>query len=68
MHVQVVIDDLLPVDGYCNILGSYSNSRDEFWVSLLEKAYMKVWGVAGGRGLLHCNRLWAGTTFQDQAQ
>ena len=46
----MVIDDLLPVDGYSNILGSYSNNRDEFWVSLLEKAYMKVRDGAGGRG------------------
>ena len=42
LQPQVVIDDMLPVDAYSNILGSYSNSRDEFWVSLLEKAYMKV--------------------------
>ena len=42
LQLQVVIDDMLPVDAYSNILGSYSNSRDEFWVSLLEKAYMKV--------------------------
>jgi hypothetical protein len=39
---KVVIDDLLPVDAFCNLLCSHSNSRDEFWISLLEKAYMKV--------------------------
>lgn len=41
---QVIIDDFLPVDKQGNLLCSYSNNRSEMWVSLLEKAYMKVMG------------------------
>ena len=39
-----MIDDRLPVDVFGNLLCSHSNSKDEFWISLLEKAYMKVMG------------------------
>ena len=42
--IQVIIDDYFPVD-YCNaLLCSHSVNKDEFWVSLMEKAYMKVMG------------------------
>lgn len=40
--MQVVIDDRLPVSHSGELLCSHSSNRDEFWVSLIEKAYMKV--------------------------
>lgn len=36
------MDDLLPLDIDGRLLASASNVRSEIWVSLLEKAYMKV--------------------------
>jgi calpain-7 len=39
---KIIIDDYLPVDRHGALLCSYSSKADEFWVSILEKAYMEV--------------------------
>ncbi len=39
---RITIDDRLPASSSGALLCSFSTFTDEFWVSLLEKAYMKV--------------------------
>ena len=53
--LQIEIDDRLPVSHSGELLCSHSSNRDEFWVSLIEKAYMKVGSHVDTASLLHCN-------------
>lgn len=62
---KVVVDDTLPVDRHSRPLCSYSSDRRELWISLLEKAYMKVMGGYDfpGSNSVRAICLWVGGCF-----
>jgi hypothetical protein len=39
---RVIVDDLVPCDTSGRVMSAYSSNRNEFWVSIIEKAYIKV--------------------------
>ena len=41
---RIIVDDRMPCDKEGNLMTCYSNNRRELWVSIIEKAYMKLNG------------------------
>jgi calpain-7 len=41
---KIIVDDFLPVDKSDNVICARSSNKNELWVSIIEKAYMKVNG------------------------
>ena len=46
MARKVIIDDRLPVDETHQLLTSFSSVPNEFWVPIVEKAFLKVMGMS----------------------
>ena len=42
VHRKIVVDDRLPVARGGQLMCSHSTHKEELWVSIIEKAYMKV--------------------------
>lgn len=56
-HEQVVVDDLLPIGDHNRLLCSASIDQSELWVSIVEKAYLKV--GASSSAPRHRRRIWS---------
>jgi Calpain family cysteine protease len=52
-RVQVTVDDTLPVGANGRLLCSATSAPGELWVSIIEKAYMKVNGASKVVWLVH---------------